>query len=71
MKKTIILCLTLSILMFSTIASAGYVRGHYRSNGTYVQGHYRSNPNGTTLDNYGTKGNINPYSGKSGTRNPW
>lgn len=47
-----------------------HVRGHYRSNGTYVQPHYRSSPNGTVLDNYSTKGNVNPYTGKEGTLNP-
>lgn len=47
-----------------------HVRGYYRSNGTYVQPHYRSSPNGTTLDNYSTKGNVNPYTGKEGTVNP-
>ena len=47
-----------------------HVRGYYRSNGTYVQPHYRSSPNGTVLDNYSTKGNVNPYTGKEGTVNP-
>lgn len=47
-----------------------HVRGYYRSNGTYVQPHNRSSPNGTVLDNYSTKGNINPYTGKEGTLNP-
>ena len=46
------------------------MRGRYRSNGTYVQPHYRSSPNGTALDNFSTKGNINPYTGKEGTVNP-
>lgn len=70
MKKLITLCLTLSILTFAATAHAGYVRGHYRSNGTYVQGYHRSNANGTKLDNYSTKGNYNPYTGARGTRNP-
>jgi hypothetical protein len=46
-----------------------HVRGYYRSNGTYVQPHYRSSPNSTALDNFSTKGNINPYTGKEGTVN--
>lgn len=50
--------------------AAVHVKGYYRSNGTYVQPHYRSSPNGTVLDNYSTKGNINPYTGKEGTINP-
>lgn len=51
--------------------SGHYVQGYERSNGTYVQPHYQSNPNGTTYDNYGTRGNVNPYTGQYGTRNPY
>jgi hypothetical protein len=46
------------------------VKGYYRSNGTYVQPHVRSSPNNTTADNWSTKGNVNPYTGKEGTNNP-
>ena len=58
-------------LLFSLAAFADtHVNGYYKKNGTYVEPHYRSSPNGTTLDNFSTKGNINPYTGKEGTRNP-
>lgn len=43
------------------------VRGHLRSNGTYVAPHYRSAPDGTKSNNWSTLGNVNPYTGKSGT----
>jgi hypothetical protein len=36
--------------------------------GSYVQPHIRTNPNRTQLDNFSTRGNINPYTGKIGTR---
>ncbi len=45
------------------------VRGYHRSNGTYVQPYYRSDPNGTKSDNYSNCGNVNPYTGQTGTRN--
>lgn len=48
-----------------------YVQGYERSNGTYVAPHYQSNPNNSTDDNYGTRGNVNPYTGQAGTRNPY
>ena len=48
-----------------------YVRGYTRRDGTYVSGHYRSTPNHTRLDNYSTRGNYNPYTGKAGTVNPY
>jgi hypothetical protein len=45
-----------------------YVAPHTTNNGTYVGGHQQANPNGTQLDNYGTRGNVNPYTGAVGTR---
>jgi len=67
MKKAIIV--TLVILAISATAMADeYVNGYTKSDGTYVQPHYRSSPNSTTQDNYGTKGNVNPYIGQQGTQ---
>jgi len=59
-------------LFLSSMAFAGdvYVNGHYRSDGTYVQPHYRSAPDGNPYNNYSTKGNVNPYTGQPGTKNP-
>jgi hypothetical protein len=48
-----------------------YVNGYFRSDGTYVAPHYQTSPNSTRLDNYSTRGNINPYTGAAGTRNPY
>ena len=39
--------------------------------GTYVQPYYKSTPNHTKIDNYSTKGNYNPYTGKKGYVNPY
>jgi hypothetical protein len=50
--------------------SSHYVQPYTRSDGTSVQGHYQTNPNGTQMDNFGTRGNINPYTGAVGTRSP-
>ena len=52
------------------LACDTYVSGYTRSNGTYVSGHYRSCANGTTSDNWTTRGNYNPYTGQPGTRSP-
>ncbi len=54
-----------------TFAQDVYVEGYVRSDGTYVEPHYRSSPNDTVLDNWSTKGNVNPYTGEPGTRNPY
>ncbi|WP_290993258.1 hypothetical protein [Hyphomicrobium sp.] len=48
-----------------------YVHGYTRSNGTYVEPYYKSSPNNSTFDNFSTKGNVNPYTGQEGTKNPY
>jgi hypothetical protein len=65
-KKSIVVLLI--VLMPSLGFCDVYVHGYFRKNGTYVQSHYRSSPNNTKLDNWSTKGNINPYTGKIGTK---
>ncbi|HEU4583280.1 MAG TPA: hypothetical protein VFS67_33715 [Polyangiaceae bacterium] len=44
------------------------VRGYVRKDGTYVAPHYRSAPDGNFWNNWSTRGNVNPYTGKPGTR---
>lgn len=44
------------------------VHGHVTKKGTYVAPSHATNPNGTKTDNYSNKGNVNPYTGKSGTK---
>ncbi|WP_215647320.1 hypothetical protein [Desulfovibrio desulfuricans] len=46
------------------------VRGYTKKSGTYVAPHKRTTPNKTKSDNYSTKGNTNPYTGKKGTKKP-
>jgi hypothetical protein len=46
------------------------VQRHTTSNGTYVAPHMQTNLNGTQRDNYSATGNVNPYTGAVGTRNP-
>ena len=75
MKKIFLtLILFIGLLSFSASAEARTVRvkGYYKpSTGAYVMPSHRTSPNRTKLDNYSTKGNYNPYSGKSGTVNPY
>jgi len=44
------------------------ISGYTRSNGTYVQPSHATNPDVTRNNNYSTKGNVNPYTGKYGTK---
>lgn len=58
-----------AFLAFSASAQqTTQVQGHFKQDGTYVQGHTRTTPNSTTTDNFSTKGNHNPYTGKKGTK---
>lgn len=69
MKKIIVLVL---LVLFANCTFADtWVNGYTKRDGTYVQGHYRSTPNHTRMDNYSTRGNYNPYTGKRGTQNPY
>lgn len=46
------------------------VKGYTKKDGTYVAPHHQTNPNSTKRDNYSSKGNVNPYTGKEGTKTP-
>jgi hypothetical protein len=59
--------LTFSFAITLQAVADQYVHGYYRRNGTYVHPYHRSSPNGTAIDNYSYKGNVNPYTGKVGT----
>jgi len=73
--KTIVRGLLVAIgcvLAFGTsMADSTKVRGHYKKDGTYVAPHVRTTPNSSKLDNWSTKGNVNPYTGKDGTKDPY
>ncbi|MCW5322013.1 hypothetical protein D8B23_17170 [Verminephrobacter aporrectodeae subsp. tuberculatae] len=45
------------------------VRGYTKKDSTYVQPHHATNRDNTKSNNYSHKGNVNPYTGKEGTRN--
>ena len=44
------------------------VRPHITRDGVYVPGHRQTNPNSSRYDNWSTKGNTNPYTGKPGSK---
>ena len=72
--KKIIICLVfvLSAFTFSAHAKTVSIKSYYKpSTGIYVNSYYRTSPNKTKLDNYSTKTNYNPYTGKKGYVNPY
>lgn len=52
---------------YSNNYGSTYVNGYTRSNGTYVEPYHRSNSDSYKFNNYGSKGNTNPYTGSRGT----
>lgn len=82
MKKIILLiaACTLSVGAFARggghSSGSGYVNpsshsvsGYTTKSGIYVAPSHATNPNSTKTDNYTQKGNVNPYTGKEGTKN--
>ncbi|MFA6096842.1 MAG: hypothetical protein WC788_04410 [Candidatus Paceibacterota bacterium] len=65
------LIMALSIFSFAE-ANVIRVKPYYKpSIGRYVQPHYKTSPNKTKFDNYSTKGNFNPFTGKKGYASPF
>jgi hypothetical protein len=52
----------------SRSASDVHVRGYTKRNGTVVRPYYRTRENSTQRDNFSTKGNVNPYTGRVGKK---
>lgn len=75
MKLTVLLAAA-ALAMCGAVYAKGkggshYVAPHVTKSGTYVEGHMKTSPNATKVDNYSAKGNVNPYTGKEGTKDPY
>ena len=71
MKRLLVMSVFAMLFAFggsSTEAKDVWVDGYFRLNGTYVKPHYRSQADSNFWNNWSTKPNINPYTGKLGTR---
>lgn len=71
MRKLIIGLVIASLATPVMAQGTNTVRGHVRKDGTYVPPHVRTNPNSTTHDNWSTRGNTNPTTGRQGTVDPY
>lgn len=70
--KFLLALLIAGVCLVTSIATADdWVNGYMRSDGTYVNGYYRTSPDSTTLNNYSTQGNVNPYTVQPGTKSPY
>ena len=70
--RTFLIVLAALLVSASAHAKGGShaVKGHVTKDGTYVAPHQQTNPNGTKVDNWSSKPNVNPYTGKTGTVDP-
>jgi hypothetical protein len=66
-------CALVAIVICSSAADAKgvRVRGYTTKRGTYVMPSMRSSPNRTRTDNWSSRPNVNPYTGRAGTKNPY
>lgn len=73
MGKIIVVALVLALTAGASSAkgsgSSHSVRGHATKNGTHVPPHRATNPDGRKSNNWNQKGNVNPYTGRDGTKN--
>lgn len=68
--KKLVFALAMIVCLSSVATAQVQVKPYFRSDGTYVQPHERTRPNNTLEDNYSTKGNVNPHTGRPGTVDP-
>lgn len=68
----VIVALAISLLAPTSVEAKGShsVRGHVTKKGTYVAPHRSTNPDSSRSNNWSSKGNVNPYTGKKGTQDP-
>jgi len=72
--KAVVAALALSLAVGVAAADAQgsyHRRGYVTKNGTYVQPSRATRPDSSKMNNWSTKGNVNPYTGKAGTRDPY
>lgn len=61
----------LTIISGNSFATASHnTKGYTKKDGAFVKGHRATNPNKTQRDNWSSKPNSNPYTGKTGAKNP-
>ena len=63
---SIVATIFLAVLLTLPAEAVEHVRGHIRKDGKYIAPHNRTTANNTQRDNWSSKGNTNPYTGKRG-----
>ena len=66
--KTLIALLVVTLTCAVAVGKPTSTKGYIKKNGTYVAPHYKTAPDKTKNNNYSTRGNANPMTGKEGTK---
>ena len=70
--RVLIIGLAAALLAAPSMAAESHrVKGYVTKSGTYVAPTRATNPNRTKVDNYSSKPNVNPYSGRVGRVDPY
>lgn len=71
MMKTALIALALAAAVAPALAKGSHAtKAYVKKDGTIVAPAVATNPNKTQRDNYSAKGNVNPATGKEGTKTP-
>ena len=70
LRKSLTILAVVAVSISPCYGKTTFTRGYVKKNGTYVAPAAKTTPNKTKLDNWSTKGNANPFTGKAGTKNP-
>lgn len=72
MKKIVFVLAACLLMTTGTMAAkdggSHSVRGYTKDSGVHVSPHHATNRNNTKNDNWSTVGNVNPHTGKRGTK---
>lgn len=72
MKFPIVAVIVFALVVASSASAAKTqnVKGYTKKDGTRVESHKRTAPDSSRTNNWSTKGNVNPETGKKGTVDP-
>ena len=68
MMKTLVALLAACLTCSVSVGKPTVTKAYVKRNGTYVAPHYKTTPDKTKNNNYSTRGNANPMTGKEGTK---
>lgn len=69
MMKTALMALALATALAPALAKGSHpTKAYVKKDGTVVKPSGATNPDKTKTNNFSQKGNVNPYSGKAGTK---